>query len=409
MRYGSVCSGIEAASVAWHPLGWEPVFFSEIDAFPRAVLAHHYPEVTLHGDFTQIPADAGPIDLLVGGTPCQSFSVAGLRGGLGDDRGNLALEYCRLARRLRPRWVIWENVPGVLSLDAGQAFASILGGLAECGYGLTYRVLDAQYVRVDGFAGAVPQRRERVFVVGYLGDWRAAGAVLFEPEGMRGDPAPRRKAGTGSAAGTLGGTSPGGGWRFVPDEAAAGHLIPVTTKPVFAIQAGAIREELNSGPLGMGVRADIAYTLEARAAMSQVQAVAYGGNDTRGPIQVATALNAHGGPHGRLDFESETFVASPVGFNGRQDPDVTGDRAGSINTSSPQDQCVMTATAVRRLMPVECERLQGFPDGYTAITYRGKPAADGPRYKALGNSMAVNVMRWIGRRIEMFERVRGVA
>nr|WP_276557548.1 DNA cytosine methyltransferase [Prosthecomicrobium hirschii] len=140
-----------------------------------------------------------------------------------------------------------------------------------------------------------------------------------------------------------------------------------------------------------------------------MQAVAYGGNDTRGPIEVATALNAHGVPHGRLDFESETFVAAPVGFNGRQDPDVTGDRAGSVNTSSPQDQCVMTASAVRRLTPLEAERLQGFPDGYTAIPYRGKPAADGPRYKALGNSMAVNVMRWIGRRIEMFERVRGAA
>ncbi len=396
IRYGSVCSGIEAASVAWHPLGWEPVFFSEIDAFPRAVLAHHYPKVTLHGDFTQIPADAGPIDLLVGGTPCQSFSVAGLRGGLGDDRGNLALEYCRLARRLRPRWVIWENVPGVLSLDAGQAFASILGGLAECGYGLTYRVLDAQYVRVDGFAGAVPQRRERVFVVGYLGDWRPAGAVLFEPEGMRGDPAPRRKAGTGAAVSpTLraGGNRTGGDRQPGTDVDTVESLIPFDTKQ--------ITSALNRSSPKAG---DPCHPLSARA---HAPAVAYGGNDTRGPIQVATALNAHGVPHGRLDFESETFVASPVAFNGRQDPDVTGDRAGSINTSSPQDQCVMTATAVRRLMPVECERLQGFPDGYTAITYRGKPAADGPRYKALGNSFAVNVVRWIGRRIEMFEQVRG--
>ena len=362
IRYGSVCSGIEAASVAWHPLGWEPVFFSEIDAFPRAVLAHHYPKVTLHGDFTEIPADAGPIDLLVGGTPCQSFSVAGKRLGLDDPRGNLAIEYCRLARRLCPRWVIWENVPGVLSSFSGgpdhggeprlgdrwdetNDFAAFLSVLSECGYGLAYRVLDAQYVRVDGFAGAVPQRRERVFVVGYLGDWRPAGAVLFEPEGMRGDPAPRRKAGTGAAVSpTLraGGNRTGGDRPPGTDVDTVESLIPFDT------------------------------------------------------AQITSAL-----------FESETFVASPVGFNGRQDPDVTGDRAGSINTSSPQDQCVMTATVVRRLMPIECERLQGFPDGYTAITYRGKPAADGPRYKALGNSMAVNVMRWIGRRIEMFEQVRG--
>lgn len=455
MIYGSVCSGIEAATVAWHPLGWRPAFFSEIDPFPRAVLAHHYPEVPLHGDFTTIQAGQyRAIDLLVGGTPCQSFSVAGLRGGLDDDCGNLALEFCRLADRLRPRWVIWENVPGVLSsfsgpepesdLDIGAGweatetsdFACFLAGLAECGYGLAYRVLDAQYVRVDGFAGAVPQRRERVFVVGYLGDWRRAAAVLFEPEGMRRDSAPRRSAGAGSAAGTLGGTSPGGGWRFGPDEAAAGQLIPFDTTQItsaanrsapgpgdpchplsasahapavaYSIQAGAIRPELNSGPSGAGVQADVAYTLEARAAMSKVQAVAYGGNDTRGPIEVATAPRAKGGT-GHGDFESETFVAAPLGSNGRQDPDVTGDRAGSINTSSPQDQCVMLPSAVRRLTPTECERLQGFPDGYTAVPHRGRPAADGPRYKALGNSMAVNVMRWIGARIDLFEKHVGRA
>ena len=121
MRYGSVCSDIEAATAAWHPLGWEPAFFSEIEPFPRAVLSHHYPDVPLHGDFTTIQENEyGPIDLLVGGTPCQSFSVAGLRGGLGDDRGNLALEFLRLADRTRPRWVVWENVPGVLSSNGGR-------------------------------------------------------------------------------------------------------------------------------------------------------------------------------------------------------------------------------------------------------------------------------------------------
>ncbi|MFZ9080998.1 MAG: DNA cytosine methyltransferase, partial [Alphaproteobacteria bacterium] len=116
MRYGSVCSGIEAATMAWHSLGWVPSFFSEIEAFPRAVLEHHYPEVPVHGDFTTIGADQyGSIDLLVGGTPCQSFSIAGLRKGLDDDRGNLALEFLRLAQRKQPKWVVWENVPGVLS------------------------------------------------------------------------------------------------------------------------------------------------------------------------------------------------------------------------------------------------------------------------------------------------------
>jgi len=193
--YGSVCSGIEAASVAWHPIGWKASFVSEIDNFPRAVLAHHYPEVPLHGDFTTIQdGDYKPIDLLVGGTPCQSFSIAGLRGGLDDDRGNLALEFLKLAQRLRPRWVVWENVPGVLSSNGGRDFGSILAGLGEVGYGFAYRVLDAQYF-------GLAQRRKRVFVVGHLGDWRRAAAVLFEREGLRGDPAPSREKGEGSASG----------------------------------------------------------------------------------------------------------------------------------------------------------------------------------------------------------------
>ena len=189
MIYGSVCSGIEAATVAWHTLGWKPAFFSEIEAFPRSVLAHHYPETPLHGDFTTIGADDyGPIDLLVGGTPCQSFSIAGLRGGLDDDRGNLALEFLRLADRTRPRWLVWENVPGVLSSNGGRDFGAILGGMVELGYGFAYRVLDAQFF-------GVPQRRRRVFVVGCLGSWRRAAAVLFERHSLSGHPAPRREKG----------------------------------------------------------------------------------------------------------------------------------------------------------------------------------------------------------------------
>src|SRR5690606_30244401 len=184
MRYGSVCSGIEAATVAWHPLGWSPAFFSEIEKFPSAVLAHHYGSnmpgenptsngVPNYGDMTKFqewPDHA--IDLLVGGTPCQSFSVAGLRQGLADPRGNLMLTYLAIARRYWPRWLVWENVPGVLSSNEGRDFGTFLTGLAELGYGFAYRVLDAQYIRVDGFPFAVPQRRRRVFVVGYLEDWR---------------------------------------------------------------------------------------------------------------------------------------------------------------------------------------------------------------------------------------------
>lgn len=226
LRYISLFSGIEAASVAWHPLGWEPVAFAEIEPFPSAVLAHRFPDVPNLGDVTKVDwsayavggsglvqprddrrlgmraddesptrrgrADAdvdrregrsdasayAGIDVLVGGSPCQSFSVAGLRKGLADPRGNLALEYLRAVDGVRPRYVVWENVPGVLSADGGRAFGTFLGGLVELGYGFAYRVLDAQYVRVQSHARAVPQRRRRVFVVGCLGDWRRAAATV---------------------------------------------------------------------------------------------------------------------------------------------------------------------------------------------------------------------------------------
>jgi len=186
MKYLSVCSGIEAASVAWHELGWTPVAFSEIEKFPCALLKHRFPDVPNLGDMTKFNEWKlnDSIDLLVGGTPCQAFSVAGLRKGLDDPRGNLTLTFLAMARKFRPRWIVWENVPGVLS-DRTNAFGQFLAGLAELGYGCAYRVLDAQYF-------GVAQRRRRVFVVGYLGDWGRAAAVLFEPESLRGDSAPSR-------------------------------------------------------------------------------------------------------------------------------------------------------------------------------------------------------------------------
>ena len=193
MRFLSVCSGIEAASVAWTPLGWEAVAFSEIEPFPCAVLAHHYPSVPNWGDMTKFQEwpDAD-VDLLCGGTPCQSFSVAGLRKGLADPRGNLMLTFGAIAAKYRPRWLVWENVPGVLSSNGGRDFGAFLGMLGQLGYGFAYRVLDAQYF-------GVPQRRRRVFVVGCLGDWRRAAAVLFERQSMSGDSAPSREAGKGIA------------------------------------------------------------------------------------------------------------------------------------------------------------------------------------------------------------------
>jgi DNA (cytosine-5)-methyltransferase 1 len=187
MRYLSVCAGIEAATVAWHDLGWQAAAFSEIEPFPSAVLKHHYPDVPNVGDMTKFKEwDIGTINLLVGGTPCQSFSVAGLRKGLDDPRGNLMLTYLAIAAKHRPRWLVWENVPGVLSSNGGKDFATFLGALGELGYGFAYRVLDAQYF-------GVAQRRRRVFVVGCLGDWRSAAAVLFERESLSRNLAPSRE------------------------------------------------------------------------------------------------------------------------------------------------------------------------------------------------------------------------
>ena len=190
MRYLSVCSGVEAATVAWHPLGWEAVGYSEIEKFPSEVLAHHYPSVTNYGDMTKYKEwnINGAVELLVGGTPCQSFSVAGLRKGLEDPRGNLALVYCGILDHFRPKWFVWENVPGVLSSNKGRDFGSFLGALVELGYGFSYRVLDAQYF-------GVAQRRRRVFVVGHLGDWRPTAKVLFESESLQRNTKSSRKKG----------------------------------------------------------------------------------------------------------------------------------------------------------------------------------------------------------------------
>src|ERR1035437_8631696 len=218
MIYGSVCSGIEAVTVAWEPLGFQPAWFAEIDPFCSVLLSHHYPHVSNRGDFTRIAPDGTAIDILAGGTPCQAFSIAGRRGGLDDARGNLAIEFCRLAGRLRPRWIVWENVPGVLSSNSGRDFSSIIGALAELGYGCAWRVLDAQFL-------GVPQRRRRVFVVGHLGDWRRAVAVLLEPESLCRDTPARRKAWE-DVAGCPGGGTGERGWcndtdrmTFVPETA----------------------------------------------------------------------------------------------------------------------------------------------------------------------------------------------
>jgi DNA (cytosine-5)-methyltransferase 1 len=221
MKYGSVCSGIEAASVAWHNLGWEPQWLSEIEQFPSEVLKHRFPAIPNLGDMTTINqnpiADERPIDLLVGGTPCQSFSVAGLRKGLADPRGNLMLTFLSIADKLRPKWIVWENVPGVLSSNGGKDFGTFLGALGELGYGFAYRVLDAQYF-------GVAQRRRRVFVVGYLGDWRVAAAVLFERESLSGNTKPSRKKGEEVASDVEGSVGDAGRWVSPNGEETIGTL-----------------------------------------------------------------------------------------------------------------------------------------------------------------------------------------
>ncbi|MBT9303255.1 DNA cytosine methyltransferase [Pseudomonas sp. TAE6080] len=481
ITYGSVCSGIEAATQGWHPLGMRAAWFAEIEPFPSAVLAHHYPDVPNHGDMTKLAALvlAGKIpapDVLVGGTPCQAFSVAGMREGLTDPRGALTIKYVELAdavdyvragQRKPASVIVWENVPGVLS-DKGNAFGCFLGALAGedcelqpsgkrwsdagCVYGpkrtIAWRILDAQYF-------GLAQRRRRVFVVASARDGFDPTEVLFEREGVRRDTAPRRGEGKDVAC-TLDARTEGGGFPGT-DGATGGHVAaPLQWPKVF------------------------------------------GGNNTSGEISVAPARNACASASGRMDFESEAFVV-----HGTQDPCVNIDQAHALGRNNGQENAVLafsckdhgadagviaptlramnhsgshanaggqvavcitgdithtlkaegfdgsedgtgrgqpivaftqnsrsevrhiggdgqivgalaaeagaqqqnylaSTSMVRRLVPVECERLQGMADNYTQIPWRGKPASecpDGPRYKAIGNSKAVTVVRWIGRRL----------
>jgi len=351
VKYLSVCSGIEAATVAWHPLDWEPVAFSEIDPFPSAVIAHHYPTVPNRGDMTKFQEwpDA-TVDLLVGGTPCQSFSVAGLRAGLDDPRGSLLLTYLAIARRYRPRWVVWENVPGVLSADDGRAFGSLLGGLGELGYGFAYRVLDAQYF-------GLAQRRKRVFVVGHLGDWRRAAAVLFERESLSGHPAPRREAGqVAPAVPSLRSAGGGLGTDFDCD----GGLIAGTVSSKWAKGTG--------GPAG-----DECYNLTLAHALRAEGFDASEDGTGRGTPLVPCAFDArqsdvitYGDQSGPLDTHGHSIA---IAFSAKDHGADAGDIAPTLraggHVGSHANGGVMPAVAqhmsVRRLTPRECERLQGFP------------------------------------------------
>ncbi len=352
MIYASVCSGVEAASLAWMPLGWKAAWFSEIEPFPCAVLKHRFPEVPNLGDMTKIKVETienetgklqrfknesgadvvvpGGVDLLVGGTPCQGFSVAGKQDGLDDPRSALCLAYCELLETMRPRWFVWENVPGVFSANQGDDFRAFLRKIDEIGYSVAWRVLDAQYVRVDGYPRAIPQRRRRVFVVGYFGsDFRCPAEVLFEPE-----------------------------------------IVFRTTPPSRSKESG-----------------------------------------------VARCLTASTGGASGKEQQQHTFVIcnsvpDVLCVHGSQDPVTQHELAHTAGRNNGLENCVVYENHpqdafVRRLLPVEYERLMGFPDNWTRIPWRSKPEEECPdshRYNACGNSMCVNVMRWIGMRIELTER-----
>lgn len=413
MKYGSLCSGIEAASVAWQPLGWHAAWFSEIEPFPCAVLAHHYPNVPNYGDMTVLVGRilSGEIeapDILVGGTPCQAFSTAGLRGSLNDERGNLtlvlirildAIDFIRQRQGKRPCILVWENVPGVLSTK-DNAFGCFLGGLAGedcplqpsgkkwtnagCVLGhqrsIAWRVLDAQYF-------GVPQRRRRIFLVASAGDINPT-EILFERKGLPRDIKTSRSTqqktttyaessfGTfreSSLAGTLkakGGCLGGGSENLmvvngrqdpVVYQGTTGPLDTYSQSNVISIAGNIIGRNDKAGGNGNGYSTDgISYTLTC----TDIHAVA---------VPVAATLT--------------------TGFGGR------GVDADQIINGN----CAINNYQIRRLTPKECERLQGFPDGYTMIPYRGKSAddcPDSPRYKALGNSMAIPVMYWIGEKIK---------
>ena len=343
MRYLSLCSGIEAASVAWEPLGWQPVGFCEIEAFPSAVLAHRYPSVPNFGDMTRLEGEDfhGMVEIIVAGTPCQGFSIAGGRQGLDDARSGLAMHFVRLVDAIHPRWFLWENVPGVFSTHGGRDFGTFVGALAGCGYHLAWRVLDAQFF-------GVPQRRRRLFVVGHSGDWRYPASALFEPESLRGHPAPGGKAETATASGAEGGSG------------ACRGTARVTQSLTHSFGCGGADDNRAQGGFYIPVVPPLTTTPYADNAWQEGRL-----------ISVARCLTSRAE---RYDFETETLIPSH---------------------------------GVRRITPLEAERLQGFPDGWTDIPWWcGRPAPDRLRYRALGNAMCVNVMRWLGERMAEADGLR---
>ncbi|ELS43322.1 DNA cytosine methyltransferase [Pseudomonas syringae] len=486
LQYGSVCSGIEAATAAWHPLGMEPVWFAEIEPFPSAVLAHHYPRTPNLGDMTKLGALvlAGKIkapDVLVGGTPCQAFSVAGMRQGMLDPRGALTIKYVELAdavdhvrtSRNQPESIIvWENVPGVLS-DKGNAFGCFLGALAGedcelqppgkrwqdagCVYGpkrtIAWRILDAQYF-------GLAQRRRRVFLVASARADFDPTAVLFEREGVRRDTAPRRGEGQDVTA-TLAARTSGGGGLGTDMDLSGGIQItaPLTTNPYgdhesresLLVVAGtlqangkaagsATQQDAESGLLVVHGTQDPSYSDSLAFALGRnsgqenvlafsckdhgtdvgnvaptLRAMGHGASHPNAGGQVAVAITQFGDRAGTLTARHDSSPCADRGMNvvsvalrgrdGGATAEIGDDIGNALRASSGggDKAHALVNSSVRRLTPRECERLQGFPDDYTRIPWRGRVLGlcpDGPRYKAIGNSKAVPVVRWIGMRIQ---------
>ena len=416
MRFASVCSGIEAASVAWGPLGWQAAWFSEIDKFASAVLAHHYPTVPNLGDMTALAkrilsGEVEAPDVLCGGTPCQAFSMAGLRQSLADERGNLSLIFCGIANAidtiraifgLPPSVIMWENVPGVLSTK-DNAFGCFLAGLAgedsplvTPGGGswpnagivvgpkrtIAWRVLDAQYF-------GVAQRRRRVFVVASARDGFDCARVLFEFDGVRRDIAPSREAGQTVAPTIRAGSANGGRGHGARSGDSKDELIVPAS--VFACAGiGAYQDNDISATL-LKSGQDLGNGYEALITMAHGQGGAEIAKD-RSP----TLTCNHEAP---IVFTASAEVGPCMGASGPPYSRTGNDRVEAEALA----YATRPTTVVRRLTPIECERLQGFPDNYTRIPYRNKPAEvcpHGPRYKALGNSWAVPVVWWIGFRMQ---------
>ena len=512
MKYGSICSGVEAATLAWSSLGWKAVFFAEVEPFPSAVLCYRFkatrplrpldpamadnekerktrelwkrqiaglPEggtIPNYGDFTLIKKEDvnEDIDLLVGGTPCQDLSIAGKRLGFEGQRSVLALDFVRLCFELGVRWVVWENVPAALSSCRGEDFGRFVSllcgwnipipesGWRKCGivtpapggFGVAWRVLDSQFTRVEQFPRAIPQRRKRLFLVGYTGQWKYPAKVLFDGEMCGGDTPPRRTKRQNASAGSEGGSASTDWWdgsqkagtltrtsdqQFMPDkgrlqcvieQAGTDFLCYENHAPDSRIKSVEVSQSIvarmGTGGNNLPLLQEVERGLEMRPIASKDECFhvsfcdANGRRKDRpnGGLYVTEAKAGKtvtaGGPG------AETVVVEPIALDG--DKMKPGERSGGSGMGISEEGVMYTQTAgdvhgvaytpsgkptVRKLLPLECERLMGFPDNHTRIPWNGKSeeeCPDAPRYKSCGNSMAVNCMMWLGERIQKVEK-----